>query len=299
LAGRVQDLETAMICKDGKRIELYITGGPIIMDEMVNGLFLIARDITRSKRLDYDLRREREDLIEQVREHSLKLEEQLSHRAEDEQKLKALASALSMAEFRERERLARILHDSLQQILVALKLKLAVLLKSGLSSESLAEIRSLVDDALDISRSITTELNPPALQGGLVQGLQWLSEWMRQKLGLTVDLKIESIQLSPKREVQVFLFDAVRELLFNTVKHARTDCARVRISTAGDEIRIAVEDDGAGFEPTQLKKVTGEAGGLGLVSIRERTALLGGRFEMESSPGAGSRFRINVPCATG
>jgi signal transduction histidine kinase len=114
---------------------------------------------------------------------------------------------------------------------------------------------------------------------------------MKEKHGLTVQLLIEDEPEPSNDSVKILLFNAVRELLFNVVKHAGTCEARLEVNTREDSLLIRVTDDGAGFDPT------GGAtdAGYGLFSIRERLALFGGTLEIESSPGEGARFTLIAP----
>ncbi len=103
-------------------------------------------------------------------------------------------------------------------------------------------------------------------------------------------------QAAPQGEdVSILLFQAVRELLFNVAKHAGVKNARVEVSRVDGQIQIVVLDDGAGFDPSQIRAENGLAGGLGLISVRERLDFLGGHLEIESEPGRGSRFTLLVP----
>jgi PAS domain S-box-containing protein len=268
LRGETYDLETAMISKDGRRVELHLVWGPITIDGSIDGLFLIAGDFIYRKGVEDDLRKEREEL----------------------------KAALRMAEYREREKLAHVLHDGLQQTLVSMKFQLANM-ERGLSTlrASAEEIRELIDDSIETARSFVAELSPPILRHGLVPALEWLAGWMRQKLGFTVNLSVSEIPPAPE-ELTSFLFQAIRELLFNAAKHANVGSARVHVAVEDRELQVAVEDEGTGFEPDQAGTESGE--GFGLVSIRERISLLGGRFEVRSAPGEGSRFRLTMPFPT-
>ena len=156
-----------------------------------------------------------------------------------------------------------------------------------------ADVTELIDDAIEISRSLTAELSPPILrQGGLISALEWLARWMRRKYELEVHLTARE-KLEPMSEdVVVLLFHATRELLFNVVKHAGVKEASIHLKRLADGIQLTVEDKGVGFDPSQLRSEGGSTGGLGLFSIRERLALLGGSIETSSSPGRGSRIKL-------
>jgi PAS domain S-box-containing protein len=212
--------------------------------------------------------------------------------------LRALAGELTMAELRERRRLAKILHDGLQQHLAAAKLHLGCI-TFQLGSENLRkaalEIEEMLAESIQISRSLSAELSPPALhEGGLAGGLEWLVRWMREKHNFNVDLAVAH-RVELRQDVKVLLFESLRELLFNAVKYAGIACARVNLEPWGQSgVRIAVSDDGAGFDPGQLNPTAGIGGGFGLFSIRERIGLIGGSLEIDSAPGKGSRFILTV-----
>ncbi len=190
------------------------------------------------------------------------------------------------------------MHDHLQQLLVSAKFRIAALFHDADEDVRLASLAAeeLIDQAIEASRNLTAELSPPVLrEAGLVPALAWLAEWMEQKHGLTVTLQADESACPSSEDLRLLLFQSIRELLFNTVKHAGVKAAVVDVRRAGDQIRVAVSDKGAGFEPAQLRTRGGEAGGFGLLSIRERLDLLGGRIEIESAPGQGSRFILWAP----
>jgi CheY-like chemotaxis protein len=161
---------------------------------------------------------------------------------------------------------------------------------------SAAQVSDLIRLSIDASRSLTGELSPPILhEGGLIPALEWLACWMQEKHGLRVDLKFDSRAAPQNKEVTILLFQAVRELLFNAVKHADVKSARVKVIVINGQMEVTVTDDGVGFDSTQLRLGGKTWGGFGLFSIRERLSYLGGRMEILSSPGRGSRFTLRVP----
>jgi CheY-like chemotaxis protein len=120
---------------------------------------------------------------------------------------------------------------------------------------------------------------------------------MKEKHGLEVNVDTTPIGTPLVQHIRAFLFESVREFLFNIVKHSGVDSARVLCKRNGDELLVRVEDEGSGFDVSRLE-VAGEAGaGFGLFSIRERASYLGGRLVVESTPGAGSRFSLYMPMA--
>lgn len=245
----------------------------------VIGVFAAARDITELQKAEQDLRLAHEDLAARARQ------------------LRALAGQLTLSEQRERSRLAKVLHDHLQQLLVAAKFRTAVLGRGGddLERQAIKEVEDLIDESIAASRSLTAELSPPILhEAGLNAGLQWLARRMTDKQGLFVDLQMEEDGNLPQ-DIKVLLFESVRELLFNVVKHARARSATVNVRRAGDRLLVMVSDTGIGFDPAAISPAGKEGRGFGLLSIRERLEYMGGTFEIESKPGEGSRFVLSVP----
>jgi PAS domain S-box-containing protein len=211
--------------------------------------------------------------------------------------LRALATELGQAEYRERLRLARILHDHLQQLLVAAQFNLATVGGRGSDRQAVVRVTDILDKAITAARTLTAELSPPALQEkGLVAGLAWLGREMHAKHGLRVDLRAETDAEPHAESVRFFLYDAVRELLFNVVKHAGSRSAVVVVTRpSADAVQVTVEDRGVGFDVGRLE--SGELGGsgFGLFSIRERLSYLGGRLTVESEVGHGAHFTLVAP----
>lgn len=280
-------------------------------------------DITDRKESEELLRRSHEELEQRVRQRTEELgemvdqltrearqraqaEERLSHSYDELQhraeQLSRLASELTLAEQRERHRLAQVLHDHLQQLLVAAKMELGALLRgteNGDHEAAIDDAMKLLDEAIQESRSLSMELSPPVLhKKGLAAGLDWLSRWMQETYGLRVELETEPGADTQREDIRTLLFQSLRELLFNTVKHAGVDSAKVALRREGEDLQIILLDRGRGFDVETVWKKTAHAmGGFGLFSIRERMSLLGGRLEIESRPGEGSMFRLTVPIA--
>jgi PAS domain S-box-containing protein len=211
--------------------------------------------------------------------------------------LRALATELGQAEHRERLRLARILHDHIQQLLAGAIFNLAAVGGRGGDREAVERVTNILDEAITAARTLTAELSPPALQEkGLVAGLAWLGREMHDKHGLHVEIEADSGAEPDAEPVRFFLYEAVRELLFNVVKHAGSNSARVTASRLGaDAVQVIVEDRGAGFDAGRLESGELGRGGFGLFSIRERLSYLGGRMIVESAVGRGARFTLVAP----
>lgn len=215
--------------------------------------------------------------------------------------LRAVSAQLTHAEQRERRRLAELLHDQLQQLLVAAKMRVGfvrVEVADDEQRQSLTEAEDLIKQCLQATRTLAIELSPPVLQDeGLCPALAWLARWMRGCHGLCVEIEGEG-EVEPDADaVRVLLFEIVRELLLNVVKHARTDRAEIQISRFDDLVQVVVRDEGVGFDASSLACDGSLSGGFGLSSVRHRLELMGGRFELESSPGHGTRVLLRAPAS--
>jgi signal transduction histidine kinase/CheY-like chemotaxis protein len=224
-----------------------------------------------------------------------KQSEQILHKVQERvRQLQEMTLELSQAEDRERKRLAEILHDDLQQMLAAAKFNIGLLgnrAKHGLDVQDMArQVKDLLAQAIDGSRSLSHELSPPVLgQSDLCETFEWLAEQIQTKHGLTVHVEVRDPVVVHSEPLKGFLFKAAQELLFNVIKHARVKEARLRLRHRRGYIFLSVADKGTGFDPQNLDKR-----GFGLMSIRERVQLLGGTMKIRSIPGKGSVFLIKV-----
>jgi PAS domain S-box-containing protein len=239
---------------------------------------------------------ERQRAASALRERTIELE----HRTAQ---LSQMASDLTLAEQHAREQIAKTLHDGLQQLLVIASLSLDQEVKRNQDrriapSVPLAQAKAHIDEAIDAARSLSVELFPPVLQhADLPVALRWLGDWTRTKYGLEVQIAADPRATSDRKDIRTLLFESVRELLFNVVKHAKVD--RVTLDLAldpGGQVSITLTDEGIGFDASALfdRSKSGKTG-WGLFSIRERLAQLGGRFEIHSEPGRGTQFRLLAP----
>jgi PAS domain S-box-containing protein len=214
-----------------------------------------------------------------------------------QKRLRHLTSEMSLAEERERRRLAVELHDQITQQLILFKINLGSLPKEQLPSEltkSLDEIYQHLDHIIGDTRTLTFDLSSPTLyELGLEAAIR---EWLYEEVELKqkIHTKFEDGE-QPKPlddDVRALLYRAVRELLVNVVKHAQARSVKVTIGRDNDKVRIEVVDDGIGFVPSPQLNITG---GFGLFSIRERLNYLGGSIEIESKPGQGTHITLIAP----
>jgi PAS domain S-box-containing protein len=246
-------------------------------------------DVTEQRQTEDSLRELTQTLETRVAQRTRELESRA-------RQLQKLALELSQAEEQERRRLAEILHDDLQQQLAAVKFHLGIL--SGRTKDdfgvqrSVGQLDEMLRNAIETSRSLSHELSPAVMyHGDLGEVLEWLANQIRAKHGLLVEVDARGQVDVESEALKTFLYKAVQEMLFNAVKHARVSRARVRLRRRGRCLCVCVSDYGRGFDLQELRRTAG----FGLMSIRERVELLGGRMKIHSVKGAGSRFIVTVP----
>lgn len=215
--------------------------------------------------------------------------------------LRMLASALTLAEQRERRRVSQILHDHVQQILYGIQMRSQLIGLDAAPDERvrdhLAALQALVAEAIRTTRTLTVELSPPVLQSeGLAAALQWLASHMAEHYGLEVILDIVTDYQGANDDLRMLLFQLVRELLFNVVKHAGVQQATVSMAEEDENLVICVADCGRGFNADQKQAPnSGSGSGFGLYSVRERLELFGGQLKVRAVPGQGVQATVFVP----
>ncbi|MDT7856008.1 PAS domain S-box protein [Rubrivirga sp. S365] len=236
------------------------------------------------------------DQIVQAEEEIQALNETLERRVRQRTALaRRLLARLTVAEEEERRRIAQVLHDDLQQQLYGLSMTLSVLRQGGAANAPLLDrATATLDDAVALTRTLASELSPAVLRmEDVVEVFEWLAEHVRARYGLAVEVEVEPGCRIADRSTRATLYQVLREALFNVVKHADVERARLTARRDGGTVVVAVEDEGAGFDPEQA---AGRGGtGLGLESVQGRLDLVGGRVEIDSSPGGGTRIAFVVP----
>lgn len=228
----------------------------------------------------------------------------ISEQVQAEEKIRSLASQLAVAEQEERQRISQILHDDLQQRLFAIKTQLAFLVNendqnrnSSSMKEELKQIQRWLSDAIGITRSLSVDLSPVILQGeGLAEAVLWLSGQMKDRHGLQVEVDAKDSLHQLDNHMRMLLFQTIRELLFNIVKHAGTSQAKITLEQDDQRGRITISDAGKGFDVAAVISDTKTAHGL--LVIQDRLSLMGCSMEISSEPGQGTRVVIEAPLGT-
>lgn len=300
--GKCGPFKKEFFTRDGGRVPVMIAAADLDPGKHDQGVAFVV-DLTPVQRVEEALR-QTEANLRQVNES---LENRIRERTAELQlrsdQLRALALDLSETESRERKRLAQVLHDHFQQLVSAAKLKVGIIrrrVSDPALLETIKQAESLLAETIDASRNLATELSPPVLHdGGLQAALEWLARKMERDHELHVDLTIDPDCEPDNEQMRTILFECARELLFNVVKHAGTSHAELTVSVSREGLlQLSVRDEGSGFDPNTLESVSQPDGSFGLLSIKERLALLGGLVRIKSAPGHGTSTIISVPFAT-
>lgn len=248
---------------------------------------------------------ERKNWEMQLLEFNERLEQRVKERTQSaieyQEQLRTLASKLTLVEHRERRRLATDLHDYLAQLLVVCRMKMgqaAQVSDTPALQTLLKETDEVLDESLTYTRSLVAELSPSVLyQFGLLRALEWLGEKM-QHHGLTVRVKNNAGQIHLSSDHAILVYQTVRELLFNIVKHAGVSEASLSLGQDEGFLLVEVSDAGVGFDPPDLDEKGSPAITYGLMSIRERVEALKGHFMLDSARGKGTRVQLWIPLAS-
>ncbi|MFA9479904.1 CHASE domain-containing protein [Phycisphaerales bacterium AB-hyl4] len=272
-------------------------------------LFVLAR----SQTLAWVTAREANEELQRSEQRLRNMNETLEQRVADRTaiaerraaQVRRLAAEVTHIEQRERRRLARTLHDHLQQLLVAARMRLQIMHSASNDDElqtTSTELDQLLQDAIQASRSLTIELSPPILhESGLVTCLEWLARHIRQQhhlhVAIEVDGDAETIDALVSCNVKIMLFESTREALLNVVKYAGVSEAQLQLrhDPTAQTLELTIADEGVGFEADKLALRGNAVERFGLFSIRERLELLDGQFAINSAPGQGTRVTLRLP----
>ncbi|MEI8122033.1 MAG: PAS domain S-box protein [bacterium] len=272
----IKGSEYQVTCKNGAVKTMFIFGVPV-----ASKVFVLFNDVSAYKTLQGELEEARDGLESKVKDRTAKLQ--------------ALAEEIIRVEHRERLRIAHVLHEDLQQWLAAAKFRLGELGDHTLTKpgeEAMDRVRHLLDKAIDVTRSLAVDLRPPVVhEQGLKMAMRWLASDMKNKFDLCVQIRGQGVSDRVAQEVGMFVFDAVRELLLNVVKHSGLKTAIIRFKSAGrGRFCVEVIDKGRGFDPCRNRPSK-----FGLFSIRERADVLGGSMNIVSEPGRGASVVLTLP----
>jgi PAS domain S-box-containing protein len=271
-SGHLKTVEMEMEAIEGT----FLVSCTPVLDEQgkLEKIIHIATDIT-----------ERKIAEEQIRVH--------------EEQLRSLASELSLIEERQRRDIATSLHDNVGQTLALSKMKLGSLRQQATDTEihqPLHEIADMIEKTITYTRDLTFQLSPPILYDvGLEAALQWLLDEAKKHHSIKTSFEDDGQIKSLDDNVRVFLFQSVRELLFNITKHAQAKRAKIHVERVDGNIQISVIDNGIGLDVEKLTQPDRKVKGFGLFNIRERLDYLGGEFQIHSQIGKGTTITLIAP----
>ncbi len=289
--------------------------GPFLAEErnLINSLAEMLRSFLERRETQRALQAAHAELERRVAERTVELvsvnrelQDEITERKRKEERigfyrerLRSLAAELSLAEEAERRTIASDLHDHIGQALTTLKMKVVEIQRSMAFSgyeQTLEEMRTLLDQTIRTTRSLTVEISPPVLyELGLVPAIQWLGDQFKRKHGLAIDVHADDTGEQADEVVRITVFKAVREFLVNTVKHGCAHRVSVDVRPSAGQLVVRYRDDGVGFDPRAVEGLGVRTDAFGLFNVRERCEYLGGRVDFESQPGQGVDFRLELP----
>ena len=264
-------VEKRVIRLDGEVRDVEITEASFY-DEGKLAVLAVLRDVTERKRAERELEESREQL-------------------------RRLSTSLQTVREEEKTRIARELHDELGQSLTGLKMDLAQL-GSQLRPEQVDAVnraksmQSLLDTTVASVRRIATELRPLMLDDlGLVPTIEWLAQDFSQRSGVAVELELPAADFDVGPVASTAVFRVLQESLTNVARHANASRVGVALRGSDTGVELRVQDNGKGISPA----AAGGTKTLGVLGMRERTAMLGGTFILESEPGVGTSIVMMIP----
>jgi len=216
-----------------------------------------------------------------------------------EEQIRSLAEHLVQVEEMERRRVSRELHDEAGQSLLYIRLQLEMLEHAvppghQVLAQQLREVRDLLEKNIIEIRRIIGALSPAVLaQLGLAAALRQLVSQFRRRHPARIRLQVSRLGRLPEK-TEVMVYRLVQECCNNIMKHSLATHVNLSLRSADGLLRLNVEDDGVGF---RVEEALAKRDSFGLAGIRERVALLGGRFDIQSRPGMGTKIRIELPVA--
>ncbi|MEE4363491.1 MAG: response regulator [Desulfotignum sp.] len=253
----------------------------------------IAKDISHQKQYEHAMEMVNDLLEQRVRDRTARIQNQA-------ERMRVLANKLGQVEQKERNRLAAVLHDHIQPLVVGARMHLWDIHRKkdiGAAHKTAHKIETILEETLAELRSLTVDLSPSAiLNDGLAGGIHWLVAYMKKKFDFTLKPRVDDT-IDPIAENTCFLlFQCTKELLFNVVKHSGETHAAVSIGRTQDQkIKVIVSDNGRGFAPETFEETQNHTTSLGLFSIEERLKDIGGRMEIASTPGQGTAVTLTAP----
>jgi len=297
---------TPLVSRTGEILGILTTqwGTPYSPDEHdLRRIDLLARqaaDLIELAGKTEALERSKEQLEDRVRERTLDLQNLTEQLEKSRHELRKLASELVMAEQRERKRISEVLHDDIAQILAAIRMRLDLLqsMPSGdKDQQTLKEAKAFLLQSIQETRALMNELgNPLLFDLGLKSACEALADRLMGTNPIQIKCDIRDTYQTLNADMKILLYQVVRELLNNVVKHSKAKTAHIMIDKENEHFKVKVTDDGIGFDTLKLGMPTVE-GGYGLYSIRERLMAIDGSLSIDSTPETGTVATAILPAS--
>jgi PAS domain S-box-containing protein len=299
--------EFDIVTRDRRRVTLEVNWRPIVRDGRPVGFQAIAHNLTQRKQAEADLRQACADLEQRTTELSrtvTMLNQHIAERRsverqlrESQAQLRALSTRLLQVQEQERRRIAREIHDDLGQTLTALRLDVAWLgrhldASGSAKQEKLDRMGTLVDATVESVQAIARDLRPPILDDfGVAAAIEWQAREFERHTGITCRFRMTGDDVDLDSERSIAVFRLVQEALTNVARHAHASRVTIALMEARDRLVVSVRDNGRGIR----RDVAFHDGALGLLGMRERVHLCGGRLRIAGRPGKGTVLRAEIP----
>lgn len=272
----------------------YVTK-PLHQEEVLARIttHLRLRDLTlnlqeKNRLLEISSRVEKERLFEAV--------------SQQRQQLRALANRLTDVQEAERKQLARELHDEMGQALTAISINLAAIKKDlppqclTPIKERLAEASLLTEQTLEQIRELSLNLRPSMLDDlGLVPTLHWYVKRYANRVTVETDFQVTGLKERLPPAIETTLYRIVQEALTNVARYAQASRVQLQLHRKNSVVAVFIEDNGQGFDLAEVVNRENPKNGTGLLGMRERVTLLGGKFNIQSQAGQGTQLAIEIP----
>jgi len=226
--------------------------------------------------------------------------------SQQHKQLLALTGRLTEVQEAERKQLARELHDEMGQALTAISINLAAIQKelpaecAAKVYERLTEASWLAEQTLEQIRELSLNLRPPILDDlGLIPTLRWYIKQYANRVDIKTEFKTNGLEDRLAPEVETTLYRVIQEALTNVARHAQASIVRLHLQRKQSSVVALIQDNGQGFDVAKILDQEGLPTGTGLLGIRERVTLLGGKFNVRSQPGHGTQLTVAIPWEDG
>jgi PAS domain S-box-containing protein len=287
----MQSFELRIRARDGSYRWIQWTATPVHNERL---LYAIGRDITENKQAEEALRKNEEHYRVLFNEAKAMQE-----------KLRELSSKILHAQEEERKHMSRELHDEVGQALTAISVNLQLLKKKAARTstdlnQSIAETQNLLEQTMYNVHRFSYELRPAMLDDlGLVVALRWYIRAFVKRTSIKVSLRADRTVEKLASEPKTVIYRIVQESLTNVYKYAQAGRVKISIRKVASAVRLAVQDDGKGFDPDRQCSGPADKSGLGLMGMQERLRLVNGEFAVRSAPGKGTTILASIPLKLG